>query len=86
MRYSTGLKISQIFSEIIEEISLTQYSHTKFKKFHLEKAIAKNDCLKFMLFTLHELGGIKTENFSVLVIKAEEVGKILYGWKCKIES
>lgn len=86
LRYSVGLKISSLFSDLIEETSLAQFSNEKHKTFYINKAIAKNDSVKFMFFTLYELSGIKTEEFSEFIISMEEVGKMLYGWKRKIEN
>lgn len=86
LRYSIGLKISSLFTDVIEQTSLAQFCNHKHKVFYIDKAIAKNDTLKFMFFTLHELKGIKLEDFSKIIMDAEEIGKMLYGWKRKLES
>jgi len=80
-RYSLGVKIDCIFSDLIEFVSMAQFSVQENRKEILTKAIAKNDCLKSMLYVLFELKGIEEKNFIELAQKIEEIGKILYGWK-----
>src|SRR3989344_5770754 len=77
-RYSLGVKIDIIFSDIIELVSLAQFSSKESRKFILEKAVTKNDCLKFMLYAILELKGIEDKHFFSLAPKIEEVGKMLY--------
>jgi len=80
-RYSLGVKIDCIFSDLIELVSMAQFSIQEDRAVILTKAIAKNDCLKSMLYVLFELKGIEENHFVELAQKIEEVGKILYGWK-----
>ena len=79
-RYSLGIRIDCLFSDIIELVSMAQFSTVERTEI-LTKAIAKNDCLKSMLYVLFELKGIEEKDFMELAQKAEEVGRILYGWK-----
>ena len=79
-RYSLGVKIDCLFSDVIELVSMAQFSSEERVKI-LTKAIVKNDCLKLMLYVLFELKGIEEKYFVELAQKIEEVGKILYGWK-----
>lgn len=80
-RYSLGVKIDCLFSDIIELVSMAQFSVQESRTEILIKAIAKNDCLKSMLYVLFELKGIEEKHFIELAPKIEEIGKILYGWK-----
>jgi len=80
-RYSLGVKIDSIFSDIIELVSMAQFSTETHRTEILIKAITKNDCLKSMLYVLFELKGIEEKHFVELAQKIEEIGKILYGWK-----
>jgi hypothetical protein len=86
LRYSTGVKISSLFTDIIEQTSLAQFSQEKQRATYINTAIAKNDTLKFMFYTLYELRGIPEGEFADFIIKMEEVGRMLYGWKRKIEE
>lgn len=85
-RYSLGIKISTLFTDVIEQVSLTQFSSDQYRTIYIERAIAKNDTLKFMFYTLHELRGIDEQKLIQLSASAEEIGKMLYGWKRNIES
>ncbi len=60
---------------------MAQFSAQEDRVRILTKAIAKNDCLKSMLYVLFELKGIEEKHFIELGQKTEEIGKILYGWK-----
>lgn len=80
-RYSLGVKIDCIFSDIIELASMAQFSAPEYRQEILTRAIAKNDCLKSMLYVLFELKGIEEKHFVELAQRMEEVGRILYGWK-----
>ena len=80
-RYSLGIKIDTLFSDIIELVSMAQFSVIENRQKILAQAIAKNDCLKSMLYVLFELKGIEEKHFIELAQKIEEIGRILYGWK-----
>jgi hypothetical protein len=85
-RYSLGLKISTLFTDVIEQVSLAQFSNDTYRTVYIERAIAKNDTLKFMIFTLYELHALDEKKFIELSSPVEEIGKMLYGWKRNIES
>ena len=87
LRYSIGLKISTLFTDVIEQTSLTQFSVLeKNKIIYADRAIAKNDTLKFMLYSLYELEGLSEETIFKLTSEADEIGKILYSWKRSAEE
>ena len=86
-RYSTGLKITNLFTDIIEQTSLAQFNSTDtLRVVYIDRAVAKNDTLKFMVFVLYELRAIDDKKFINLSLPIEEVGKMLYGWKRSIET
>jgi hypothetical protein len=80
-RYSLGIKIDTLFSDIIELVSLAQFSPKEHREKILTKSITKNDCLKSMLYVLFELKGVPEKHFLELATKTEEIGRMLYGWK-----
>ncbi|MDO8575167.1 MAG: four helix bundle protein [bacterium] len=82
-RYSMGVRIDGLFAEIIELISSAIYSPVEKKESFILKAINRNDVLKFMLLTLLEIKGIENDKWRVLSLKTEEMGRILFGWKCQ---
>lgn len=81
LRYSLGARIDGLFAEVIEIISSAYFSTREERGGRIERAIAKNDTLKFMLYALYELHGVSEKQFMDISIKTEEIGKMLYGWK-----
>lgn len=86
LRYSMGVRIDSLFAEMAELISSAIFIPENERRLVIEKANNKNDTLKFMLYALLELEGIKENIFSDLSLKLEEVGRMLYGWKIKLEK
>lgn len=84
LRYSLGARIDGLFAEIIETISYAYFSARGERSTHIDRAITKNDTLKFMLYALSELHGISEKQFIDITTKVEEIGKMLYGWKNQI--
>lgn len=82
-RYSLGVKIDEIFVDIIENsfVFITTRSEIL-----IIKLIAKIDLLKFMLQTLLESKGIDNDKFISLNSKIEEMGKITFGIKRNLEN
>lgn len=85
-RYSLGVKIDCLFSDLVELVSLAQFSSKENKPIIINKAISKNDCLKFMLYALLEVNGIENKHFIRIAPLAEEIGRMLYGWKNQAEK
>lgn len=80
-RYSLGVKIDALFVDIIELVSLAQFSLKEKRAEIISKAITKNDVLKQMLYVLLELKGIEEQYFIALAPQVEEIGRMLYGWR-----
>jgi hypothetical protein len=80
-RYSIGLKIDNLYLEIIERLFQAQYIAKDKKPEILQFATVKLDTLKFLIFALWEIKGVGEESFIKLNSGLEEVGKMLYGWK-----
>ena len=85
-RYSLGVKIDCLFSDLVELVSLAQFSAKENRTAFITRAISKNDCLKFMLYALLELNGIENKHFIRIAPIVEEIGKMLYGWKNQTEK
>ena len=86
LRYSMGVRIDSLFAEIVELVYISMFSPIDKKILFLDKANIKNDLLKFMLNTLFELKGIKENVFIETSSKMEEIGRMFYGWKMRIEK
>lgn len=85
-RYSLGITIEKLFSELLALISEAQFSAKEERLPLIGRAITKNDQLKFTILALWELDGISEVHFTELAVRLEEVGRMLYGWKQKIIS
>ena len=85
-RYSLGIKIETIFSDLLELTSEAQFSSDTERPALLRRANIKNDVLKYLLCALWQLGAIEEPNFLELTRQLEEVGRLLYGWKQKLAS
>lgn len=81
LRYSIGVKIDSIFSEIIETVYIATFSEPEKRIILIDKANTKNDLVKFMINVLFELKGLKENFFIEISEKLEEIGRRLYGWK-----
>ena len=86
LRYSLGIRIDDLFSQILEAVALAQFSGGEERGAHIAHAIGKNDALKFMLYALYELKGIDGAKLISLSEKAAEIGRMLYGWKKGTEA
>ncbi len=86
LRYSLGVRIDLLFAQVLEGISLAQFAPPGLKVDYLLTTIGKNDTLKFMLYALYELDGVSESQFLSLSLKAEEIGRMLYGWKISSEK
>jgi hypothetical protein len=80
-KYSIGIKIDNLYVEIIERLFQAQYISKEKKAEVLQFATIKLDTLKFFVFTLLEIKGTSEEMYLKLNDTLEEVGKMLYGWK-----
>ncbi|MBI3255495.1 MAG: four helix bundle protein [Candidatus Andersenbacteria bacterium] len=80
-RYSLGVKIDQLFTELIALVTETQFSQPTERGPLLKRAVTCNDILKNMFYVLLELKGIEEDQFVIIAPMLEEIGRILYGWK-----
>lgn len=86
LRYSMGVRIDSLFAQMIELISEAMFVAEDQRLSLIRRANTKNDVLKFMLYAMLEIGGLKENIYLELSFKTEGVGKMLYGWKMKLEK
>ena len=79
-RYSLGLKIDNLFVEVIEAISIATFLSREEKQPWVRLAIRKNDTLKVLFMILWEARSLKDKNYIIFSEKIEEIGKMLGGW------
>ena len=84
-RYTLGVKIDELFIDILE-ISLTaQYTKREDKLAFLKQLNRKFDSLKFFITLLWEAKGLNENKFAQLSHKLSSAGIMLGGWIRRIE-
>ena len=79
-RYSLGLRIDNIFIDIIEAMSIANFTPKQEKLPFVRVAIRKLDTAKVLLLVLWESKSLETKRYIVLSVKLEEIGRMLGGW------
>ncbi len=80
-RYSLGLKIDNLFTEILELTFLAKYTAKNEKLPLIEKAIAKLDLLKFFLQISWNIKALDNKKYIRISEPLNEIGKMLGGWR-----
>ena len=79
-RYSLGLRVDNLFIDIIENIISSLYSNKSSKFSNLGCVSVKLDLLKFMLKVSWELKIVNDKKYIDLSLSVDEVGRMLGGW------
>jgi hypothetical protein len=79
-RYSLGVKIDNLFVEIMESISLAGFLPKGEKQTYVRLSIRKVDTLKILLMILWETKSIDNKKYIALSVPLDEVGRMLGGW------
>ncbi|NMB91826.1 four helix bundle protein [candidate division WWE3 bacterium] len=79
-RYTLGLRVDNLFVEIIENLSSASFSKSLEKQDFISLAIRKNDTLKVLMIILWETKSIDNKEYIFLSKQLDEMGKMLGGW------
>lgn len=79
-RYTLGLKVDNLFVEIIENLSAASFSKSPEKQDFIKLTIRKNDTLKVLMMVLWETKSIDNKKYIILSKHLDEMGKMLGGW------
>jgi hypothetical protein len=79
-RFSLGVKIDNIFIEVIEMISGALYVKKEEKVLYIKVAIRKTDTLKLLFLILWETKSLDNKKYLAISEKIDEVGRMLGGW------
>lgn len=79
-RYTLGLKIDELFVDIVECVTSATYSIKERKPLLIEKAIAKLDVLNFFLQIAWEIKALDERKYILLSEPLNNIGKMLGGW------
>ena len=79
-RFSLGVKIDNIFIEVIEIISGALYVKKEEKSLYIKVAIRKTDTLKLLFLILWETKSLDNKKYLAISEKINEIGRMLGGW------
>ena len=85
-QYSFGLKIDSLLIEVIEAVSAAVFLIKQDKLPFLKLAIRKLDTIKILLLVGWENKFIMNTKYADLSLKLDKIGKMLGGWKGKLEK
>ena len=85
-RYGIGNRIEQTFLDVLEYTLCLSYLPLEHKIPMLNKAIIKLDVVKFFAQLAWESKIIPTATYSDLIVKLEEIGRQLGGWKKGLQA
>ena len=81
-RYTVGQRIDDTFLTLLELLFRASFAYDKFEKLALiSQAIGKRDLLNFFLQLGWEHKIIPHKMYSDLIIRLDEIGRMLGGWK-----
>jgi len=85
-RYSLGVKIDNIFIEIIEATTFAYFLQQNEKAPYIRLAIKKMEILKILLMILWENKSLEDKKYILLSTQLTEIGKILGGWYGQVQK
>jgi len=85
-RFGIGIKIDNLFLEILELIRKAAYTSINKKLVLLEAASDKIDSLRFFFQLLWETHFVSNKQYISIGAEIENIGKIIGGWKKDIIS
>jgi len=85
-RYTLGIRIDNLFVEIIENLSAASFSKSIEKQNSVSMAIKKNDVLKILMMVLWETKSIDDKKYIFLSKELDEMGKMLGGWMAHLQK
>ena len=85
-RYTLGDKIDATFVLILEYLFIASYQGRNGKLPTILIAVRKIDLLKFFLRIAWELQALDTKKYALLSERADELGRMVGGWKKGLEA
>jgi len=85
-RYTLGIKIDNLFTDLIAVTLTAQYAKREHKLSLLTQINQKLDHLKYFTTILWEAKGLDSNKYAQLTQKFSEAGTMLGGWIKKLES
>lgn len=85
-RYTIGARIENKFLDLLEFAYIAYYSEKNKKVEKISECIFMVDKLKFITSVAWEGKIISNKQFEEFALKLDEIGRMLWGWKNKIEK
>lgn len=85
-RYTIGTRIENKFLDLLEFSYTAYFSKKDSKSEKISDCIFILDKLKFLITIAWEVKLVANKQYEELALKLEEVGRMLGGWKNKIDS
>jgi hypothetical protein len=86
-RYTICARIDDIYLAFLEAVLCASFAPDKFEKLsYITKSISKCDILKFLLLIAWNQKTIATPIYSDLMLRLEEIGRMLGGWRRQLEQ
>lgn len=85
-RYTIGARIENKFLDLLELSYTAYYSKKENKEEKISDCIFILDKLKFLITVAWEAKFISNKHFEEITLKLEEIGRMLGGWKNKLNS
>lgn len=86
LRYSIGIKIDNLFVEIIEALSVAGFLQKSDKLLYLKKSIMKTDLLKVFAHIAWQMNLLELKQYANFSEKLDMIGKMIGGWHGQVET
>jgi len=85
-RYTIGTRIENKFLDLLELAYAAYYTEKEKKSAKIDECISVLDKLKFLISVALEAKLIANKQYEELALKLDEVGRMLGGWKNKMNN
>jgi hypothetical protein len=85
-RYTIGARIENKFLDLLELTYITYFSKKETKIEKISECIFLLDTLKYIISVAWDAKLFSNKQFEEVALKLDEFGKILWGWKNKLEN
>jgi hypothetical protein len=85
-RYTIGARIENKFLDLLELAYIAYFSKKENKAEKISECIFLLDTLKFIVSVAWDAKLVSNKQYEEIALKLEEVGRMLGGWKNKLEK
>jgi hypothetical protein len=85
-RYTIGVRVENMFFDLLELSHTTYFNQRKEKSHNLSVCISKLDILKFFVSIMWETRLISNNQYEDIAKRLDEIGKMFWGWKKSLDD